>query len=143
MFPADPQRLSDDQLESIFRDCRTIAVVGLSANPSRPSHMVASYLAARGYEVIPVNPSLERVMDRTCYPDLRSVPVKIDVVDVFRRSEFMPDIAREAAEVGARVLWMQQGVYSQEAVEIAHTAGMSVMEDACIKIEHHRLAANL
>jgi uncharacterized protein len=129
----------DDQtatLQRILADSKTIAVVGLSANPARPSHSVAKYLQKHGYRIIPVNPNYREVLGETCYPALADVPVKIDIVDCFRRSAEMVPVAREAAAVGATCLWMQLGVVNAEAAAIARQTGMVVVSDRCIKIDH-------
>ena len=129
----------DARLRRILQDCRTIAVVGLSADPSRPSHAVAAYLQARGYRIIPVNPRYERVLGERCWPSLQAVPEPVDLVDVFRKAADVPPIARSAAAIGARCLWQQLGVHSREADAIAMAAGLEVVADRCLKIEHARL----
>src|SRR5690554_2378083 len=100
--------MPDEALE-ILRSARTVAVVGLSPDPSRPSHTVASYLKRQGYRIIPVNPTVSEVLGEKSYPDLRSVPEPVDVVDVFRRPEYVPQIVEEAIAIGARALWLQEG----------------------------------
>ena len=115
---------------------KRVAVVGLSDDPSRPSYDVASYLRSAGVEVIPVNPNHKTVMGLTCYPSLAAVPGPIDVVDVFRRPEFCADVAREAVEAGAKGLWLQSGVRSDEARAIARRAGLDFVQDRCLKVEH-------
>ena len=115
---------------------KTIAIVGLSANPLRPSYGVARYLLDAGYEVIPVNPREQEVLGLTCYPDLASVPVAIDMVDVFRESAAVAEIARQAVAVKAKFLWLQLGVMSDEGVAIAEAGGMQCVVDLCTKIEH-------
>ncbi|MGE0355543.1 MAG: CoA-binding protein [Burkholderiales bacterium] len=130
-------------LRRILRDCRTVAVVGLSANWYRPSHFAAKYLQEHGYRVIPVNPSYDSVLGEKCYPTLAAIPGKVDLVDCFRRSEEMPALADEAAAIGAKVLWMQLGVRSEEARRRAEAAGLEVVEDRCMKIEHGRLFGGL
>lgn len=131
---------SSEQLKQILEDNRTVAVVGLSADAHRPSHGVAKYLQAHGYRIIPVNPKYDRILGETCYPDLKSVPEKIDIVDVFRKPADCVTVAQEAAAVGAKVLWLQLGVVSAEAERIATAAGLQVVMDRCIKIDHARLA---
>ncbi len=130
-------------LRRILRDCRTVAVVGLSANWYRPSHFAAKYLQEHGYRIIPVNPSYDSVLGEKCYPTLAAIPGKVDLVDCFRRSEEMPALADEAAAIGAKVLWMQLGVRSEEARRRAEAAGLEVVEDRCMKIEHGRLFGGL
>jgi len=119
----------------------TIAIVGLSSNPARPSHGVAAYLLDHGYTVIPVNPREAAVLGQQAYASLDDVPVAIDVVDVFRESSAVPDIARDAVRIGARGLWLQLGVINTEGIEIALAGGVDVVADLCIKIEHARYAA--
>lgn len=129
----------DALLARVLREARTVAVVGLSDDPSRPSNGVARYLQANGYRIVPVNPGRARILGETCYPDLASVPVQVDVVDVFRRPEHCAGVAREAVRIGAKVLWLQLGVVSEEARRIAEAAGLTVVMDRCMKIEHARL----
>lgn len=117
-------------------DATRIAVVGLSDDPSRPSYDVARYLRSAGKEILPVNPNHKTVMGLTCYPSLAAVPGPIDVVDVFRRPEFCADVARDAVEAGAKGLWLQSGVRSDEARAIARQAGIDFVEDRCLKVEH-------
>ncbi|MDA8007899.1 MAG: CoA-binding protein [Gammaproteobacteria bacterium] len=116
-----------------------MAVVGLSANPDRPSFEVAEYMQARGYEIVPVNPNCARVLGEKSYSSLEEIPGEIGIVDVFRRAENTPEVARAAANVGAKALWLQLGVVSEEAARIARDGGMEVVMDRCIKIEHERL----
>src|SRR5687768_8304657 len=114
-------------------DAKRIAVVGLSDDPSRPSYDVARYLRSVGKEILPVNPNHKTVMGLPCYPSLAAVPVPIDLVDVFRRPEFCADVARDAVEAGAKGLWLQSGVRSDEAREIARKAGLDFVQDRCLK----------
>ena len=130
-------------LRRILRDNRTIAVVGLSANWYRPSYFAAKYLQEHGYRVIPVNPLYDSVLGEKCYKSLADIPEKVDVVDCFRRSEEIPALADEAIAIGAKVLWMQLGVTSAEARRKAEAAGLDVVEDRCMKIEHGRLFGGL
>lgn len=129
----------DTDLRRILDDSKTVAVVGLSPKPERPSYRIATYLQRQGYRVIPVNPTVEEVLGERSYPDLRAVPEKIDVVDIFRRSEDVPPIVEEAIEVGAPVVWMQEGVVNEEAATRAEQAGLRVVMDRCILKEHRRL----
>jgi len=131
----------EDEALAILKSARTVAVVGLSADPSRPSHMVASYLKRQGYRIIPVNPNATEVLGEKSYPDLRSVPERIDVVDVFRRPEHVPGVVEEAIAVGAKALWLQEGVVHPEAAERARQAGLRVVMDRCMLKEHQRLRA--
>lgn len=135
----EPHAPPDRELMELLEDRPIVAVVGASSRLDRPSHTVMRALMEQGYTVIPVNPNEVSVLGQTCYPDLRAVPRRIDLVDVFRRPEHTPDIARAAAEVGARVLWLQVGVVNEEAAAIARTAGLVVVMDRCLKVEHERL----
>ncbi len=125
--------------EEILRNNKTVAIVGLSGNPDRPSNQVGRYLKEHGYAIIPVNPNEKVILGETCYPDLSSIPGKVDVVDIFRRSEDVPPIAREAVKIGARVVWMQEGVISEEAANAARQAGLKVVMDKCMKKEHEKM----
>ncbi|MDT3737692.1 MAG: CoA-binding protein [Denitratisoma sp.] len=130
-------------LRRILTQNRTIAVVGLSANWHRPSYFAAKYMLEHGYTVIPVNPAYKEVLGQACYPSLRDVPQKVDMVDCFRRAEDIPAIADEAIGIGARVLWMQLGVINPEAARRAEAAGLEVVMDRCVKIEYARLFGGL
>jgi predicted CoA-binding protein len=136
-----PYLPSDDELRSILGDAHTIAVVGLSSRPDRDSHSVAEFLQRKGYRVIPVNPNETEVLGERAYPSLLDVPedVSIDVVDVFRRAEFTPAIAREAVARGAKVLWLQDQIVNDEARRIGEEAGMTVIMGTCIRRERSRL----
>ena len=127
-----------DPITDILRKCKTIAVVGLSSNPMRPSHGVAEYLQSAGYRIIPVNPNETEVLGERSYAQLEDVPEKIDIVDIFRRAEFVSHVVESAIRVGAKVVWMQLGIENEEAAENAKAAGLAVVEDACILIEHRR-----
>jgi len=124
----------------ILDSARTIAVVGLSHKRFRPSHGVAEYLQRAGYRIIPVNPYESEVLGERSYPDLDSVDVPIDIVDIFRRSEFVPEIVEAAIRKGAKLVWMQEGVYHEKAAERAREAGLAVVMDRCILKDHRRLA---
>ena len=130
-------------LRRILRDCRTIAVVGLSANWYRPSYFAAKYMQDKGYRIVPVNPNYRDVLGEKCYPDLRSIPDPVDIVDCFRKAEEMVAIARDAVAIHARVLWMQLGIRNLEAATIASDAGLEVVMDRCVKIEHARILGGL
>lgn len=132
-----------ETLRRVLSECRTIALVGLSDKPHRPSYFVGKYLVDHGYEVVPVNPRLDEVLSRRAYPDLDSIPMPVDMVDCFRRPEEMPELAEAAVAIGARVLWMQLGVVSEAAREIAEAAGLVVVMNRCTKIEHARLFGGL
>ncbi len=114
-------------------------MVGLSDNPEKDSNRVAKYLIEKGYDVIPVNPSKKEILGRTSYPDLPSVPVKIDVVDIFRPVEAIPPIVDAAIAVGAKVVWMQLGLAHPESAQKARMAGLKVIQGKCIKIEHSKI----
>jgi predicted CoA-binding protein len=123
----------------ILRSCHTIAVVGLSSKRYRPSFGVAEYLKDAGFRIIPVNPFESEVLGEKSYPTLDSIPEPIDVVDVFRRSEFVPEIVEAAIRIGARAIWMQEGVIHEEAAAKARAAGLQVVMDRCILKEHRRM----
>ncbi len=131
--------LADDQLRQILHEARTIAVVGLSADPGKPSHEVAAYLQANGYHIVPVNPRGGVILGETVYADLRAVPEPIDLVDVFRPAAACLDVARAAVAVRAKVLWLQLGIVNDEAATLARDAGLTVVMDRCTLREHRRL----
>jgi len=135
---ADRATNSHDPITDLLRNSRTIAVVGLSSNPRRPSHEVAAYLQSAGYRIIPVNPNESEVLGEKSYARLEDIREPVDIVDVFRRSEEVPPIADSAIAVKAKALWLQQGTTNDAAAEKAHAAGLLVIEDACILIEHKR-----
>ncbi|HMO56076.1 MAG TPA: CoA-binding protein [Roseiflexaceae bacterium] len=143
-----PVRLSEfattayDRLR-ILRQYRNVAIVGLSANPARPSHFVAIYLLAEGYRVIPVNPRETTILGQTCYPSLRDVPEPVEVVDIFRDPQAVPAIVDDAIVISARVIWMQLGIINEAAARTARAAGLEVVMDACMKIEHARFFGGL
>jgi uncharacterized protein len=124
----------------ILHSAHTIAVVGLSGKRYRPSYGVAEYLMRSGYRIIPVNPEETEVLGEKCYPDLDSVPGRVDVVDIFRRSEFVPEIVEAAIRKGASAIWMQEGVIHEEAAQRAREAGLTVVMDRCILKDHRRFA---
>lgn len=130
-------------LRRILTENRVIAVVGLSASWHRPSYFAAKYLLEHGYTIIPVNPGQSEILGQKCYPSLAEVPAKVDVVDCFRKPAELLPLANEAIAIGAKVLWMQLGVNNQEAAERASAAGLSVVVDRCMKIEHARLFGGL
>ncbi|MDE2585969.1 MAG: CoA-binding protein [Betaproteobacteria bacterium] len=130
-------------LRRVLKECRTIAVVGLSADWNRPSYFAAKYMQQRGYRIIPVNPKYPEILGEKCYPDLKSIPEKVDMVDVFRKPQDCAPIAREAVAIGAKVLWLQLGVVNEEARQIGEAAGLTVIEDRCVKIEYARLFGGL
>ena len=130
---------SDDELRSILGSARVIAVVGLSSKPWRPSNEVGSYLRHKGYRIIPVNPNETEVFGEPAYASLLDVPEPVDAVDVFRRSEHTPEIAGQAVRIGAKVLWLQEGVIDKEAYRIATEGGLDVVMGACMMRERERL----
>jgi uncharacterized protein len=130
-------------LRRILRESRVLAVVGLSAHWHRPSHFAAKYMIEHGYRVIPVNPQYKEVLGQKCYATLREIPEKVDLVDVFRKSSEVLPIAEDAIAIGAKVLWLQLGVKNDEAAERARAAGLDVVMDRCVKIEHGRLFGGL
>jgi hypothetical protein len=117
---------------------RTIAIVGLSKDPLRPSYFIGFYLKRHGYKVVPVNPREPEVVGEKSYPSLKDIPFPVDIVDVFRRPDAVPAIARDAAAIGAKALWLQFGVISPEGARIAEDAGLTVVMDRCMKVEHAR-----
>ncbi|MCB1959622.1 MAG: CoA-binding protein [Rhodocyclaceae bacterium] len=130
-------------LRAVLASTRTIAVVGLSDKWYRPSFFAAQYMQQRGYTIVPVNPACDEVLGQRCYPSLREVPVAVDMIDCFRRSEEMPALAEEAISIGAKTLWMQLGVISPAAAARAEAAGLQVVMDRCVKIEFARLFGGL
>lgn len=134
----DPRFQDPRTIRKIYGYTRTIAMVGLSPNRLRPSFFVGQYLQYRGYRIVPVNPTASEILDETSYPTLSAIPFPVDVVDVFRAPSAAPAIAEEAIKIGAKALWLQFGVISPEAAEIASGAGLDVVMDRCMKIEHGR-----
>ena len=125
--------------EKILNSSRTVAVVGLSSKPDRPSYKAASYLKEQGYKIIPVNPTEREILGEPCHPDLASIPEPVDVVDIFRRSEEVLPIVAEAIRIGAKAVWMQEGVINEEAASRAREAGLMVVMDKCMRKEHLKL----
>jgi len=125
--------------QEILKICHTIAVVGLSSNPERTSNRVASYLQEQGYRIIPVNPNETQVLGETCYAELGDVPEKIDVVDVFRKSDDVPPVIDAAIKAGVKAVWMQEGIVNEPAAKKARQAGIKVVMDKCMLKEHHKL----
>ncbi len=125
-------------IQRVLHNIHTIAVVGLSNNPLRASYFVGYYLQRHGYQVIPVNPRETEILGEKCYPSLADVPVPVDVVDVFRAPDALPQIARDTVAIGAGTLWCQFGVINAEGAQIAADAGVTVIMDRCVKIEHAR-----
>ncbi|CAD5374438.1 CoA_binding domain-containing protein [Rubrivivax sp. A210] len=137
--------MADDipTLRRILKNCRTIAVVGLSADWFRPSHFAAQYMQAKGYRVLPVNPRYDSLLGERCYARLEDIPEPIDMVDVFRKTADVLPIAHSAVALGARVLWQQIGVVNAEADALVRAAGLDSVMDRCVKIEHARLFGGL
>jgi len=136
-FP-EKYEASSDAVAQILRGVKTIAVVGLSSNPMRPSYGVAEYLKTAGYRIIPVNPNEPEVLGEKAYARLEDIPEQVDIVDVFRRAEEVPAVAVSAIRIGAKVLWMQLGIENAGAAEKARAAGLVVGENACLLVEHKR-----
>lgn len=137
---SSPERITtsaaSDPIAEILKSSKTVAIVGLSNRKFRPSYGVAEYLKTVGYRIIPVNPQETEVLGKKCYPQLEDIPEKVDLVDIFRRSEFVPEIVDSAIRIGARAVWMQEGVINPEAAEKARQAGLFVVMDLCILKEH-------
>jgi predicted CoA-binding protein len=125
-------------IQRLLHTARTIAIVGLSADPLRPSNFVGFYLQRHGYRIVPVNPKEREILGEQSYPSLSAIPFPVDVVDVFRRPEAVPAIAEEAVTIGAKALWLQFGVISPEGARIAREGGLDVIMDKCMKVEHAR-----
>ena len=132
-----------NQIRRILLDTRTIAMVGLSAKWHRPSYFAAKYLIDHGYRVIPVNPNYDEILGEKCYPDLKSIPEPVDVVNLFQRAEMCPEYARQGVEIGAKVIWLQLEIKSEEAKQIAEAEGLEYVDDRCMKIEHGRIFGGL
>jgi predicted CoA-binding protein len=126
----------EDEIKEILTSYKTIAIVGISNKPDRDSYIVAEYLLNQGYKIIPVNPNIDTVLGLKAYPDLISIPEDIEIVDIFRRPEFVDEIVDQAIEKGAKVVWMQLGVINESAAERARKAGLKVVMNKCIKVEH-------
>lgn len=130
-----------DPISKILQDAQTIAVVGLSSNPARPSYDVAQYLQRSGYRIIPVNPNESQVLGEKAYPDLLSVPGRVDIVDIFRRPEYVPGIVQQAIAKGAQVVWMQPGTENYDAADTAEAAGLKTVVGMCLRVQHRRALA--
>ena len=130
-------------IRRILLQSRTIAVIGLSGNWYRPSFFAAKYMQDRGYRIIPVNPRYDEVLGQKCFPDLRSIPQPVDLVDCFRKPQDIPPIAEDAIAIGAKVLWMQLGIVNDVAAQRASAAGLDVVMNRCVKIEHARILGGL
>jgi len=130
-------------LRRIMTDYKRVAIVGLSADWSRPSNFAAKYLLDHGFEVIPVNPKYPEILGQKCYADLRDIPTPVDIVDLFQRVERVPPFVDQAIEIGAKVVWLQLGIVHEEAAQKARDAGLEVVQDRCMKIEYARLFGGL
>ena len=130
---------SDEMMKDILLSTKTIASVGLSSNQEKESYWIASYLKVQGYQIIPVNPTADEILGEKAYPNLESIPDKIDVVQVFRKPEDVPPVVDDAIKVGAKVVWMQEGIVNEEAAQRAREAGLQVVMDACMRATHRRL----
>ena len=130
---------NDQMMKDILSSAKTIASFGLSSNPEKESYGIAQYLQSQGYRVIPVNPTAEEILGEKAYPDLESVPEKIDVVQVFRKPEDVPPVVDSAIRVGAKTVWMQEGIVNEEAAQKGREAGLQVVMDACMRVSHRRL----
>ena len=122
----------------MLRGARTVAIVGLSKDPLRPSNFIGFYLKRHGYKIVPVNPREQEILGEKSYPSLKDIPLPVDIVNVFRRPDAVPDIAREAVAIGAKALWLQFGVISPGGARIAENGGLDVIMDRCMKVEHAR-----
>ena len=131
--------MNDNTLKDILQNAKTIASFGLSSNPEKESYGIVQYLKSQGYRVIPVNPTADEILGEKSYPDLESVPEKIDVVQVFRKPEDVPPVVDDAIQAGAKVVWMQEGIVNEEAAQKARAAGLQVVMDACMRVTHRRL----
>ena len=125
--------------KEILDDSHVVAIVGLSSNAEKPSNIVGKYLKSKSYKIIPVNPKENSILGEISYPNLLSIPEKVDIVDIFRRSEDVLPIVEEAIKIGAKTIWMQEGVVNHDAAEKAHNAGLKVVMDKCIRKEHMKL----
>jgi uncharacterized protein len=136
------ERLPLSELAQILKAHKTVAVVGLTDKPDRPSHSVPAYLQQQGYRIIPVNPTIDETLGERAYPSLTEVPESVDVVQIFRRSEDVPPVVDEAITIGAKVVWMQAGIINEEAAQKARAAGLQVVMDTCMGATHRALRAS-
>ena len=133
--------MTDAEIKEILANAHTIATVGFSTNPQRPGYYVPEYMMLKGYRVIPVNPLIKEVLGQQAYPDLLAVPDKVDVVQIFRPPAEVPAIVEQAIKIGAKVVWMQIGAANHDAAAVAQAAGLAVVIDKCMMVEHKRLIA--
>ena len=142
--PGIPERWQDPfTILAVLTSAKTIAIVGLSPNELRASHLVGFYLRRHGYRIVPVNPREKTILGETSYPSISQIPFPVDVVDVFRAPDAVPEIAREAVKIGARTLWCQFNVINEEGARIAEDGGLTVIMDRCIKVEHARYVGRM
>ncbi len=134
---------SDKELREILKSARTVASVGVSSNPDKPSYGIFQYLVEAGYHMIPVNPTTPTILGMRTYPDVPSIPEKVDVVQVFRKPEDVPPVVEQAIQAGAKVVWMQEGIVNEEAAARAEKAGLKVVMDRCMRETHRRLFGDL
>ena len=130
------QNATSEEIKEILTSSRNIAVFGITNNPEKASYSVAKYLKEHGYRIFPINPRHDEILGEKCYPDLKSVPEKIDIVDIFRKPSAIPPVVDDAIDIGAKVVWMQSGLAHNEAAEKARAHGLKVVMNKCIKIEH-------
>jgi len=135
----EPTQIDAQVITAILKNYRVVAVVGLSADPTRPSYRVAEYLQQHGYRIIPVNPGCQEILGEKCYPTLKDIPFSVEVVDIFRKVGAIPAIVEEAIQVGAKAVWMQLDLVEPESAKKAREAGLQVVMDHCLKVEHARL----
>jgi len=130
---------ADETLTKLLKGAKTIAVFGCSPKPDRTSHQITAFLIEKGYKVYPVHPQAETILGRKCYAKLADIPVHIDIVDIFRKAEFTPEVARQAVEISAGAFWLQLGIVNEESWQIAREGGVIAIMDRCIAIEHRKL----
>ena len=129
---------TDGDLKCILGNAKTVAIVGISPKEDRPSYEVAKYLLEQGFTIFAVNPKCDEILGQKCYPDLKSIPVHVDVVDIFRKPDDIPAVAEQAVEIGAETIWMQLGIENEEAAQKARRAGLNVVMNRCMKMDHSR-----
>jgi predicted CoA-binding protein len=134
--PTSERKDSEAEITEILRNYRVVAVVGLSSDPNRPSYRVAQYLQEQGYRIVPVNPRCQEILGEKCYAGLQDIPFPVEIVDIFRQVDAIPGIVADAIAAGAKVVWMQQGLEEPHAARQAKQAGLQVVMDRCLKIEH-------
>ena len=134
------QNPSTNEIRDILTSAKTIAVVGLSDNPERESYAIAKEMQKRGYKIVPVNPNVTEVLGEQAYPSVTAIPHAVDIVNIFRKSEALPQVVEEAVQTSAPVIWAQQGIYNEEAAEIAKSAGKTMVMDRCIMVMHSLFA---